>query len=117
MSSIDAQLSRALDVASLRQAVHSANIANASVQGYRRLEVSFDSELIQAQALLRSSPDRPPVDLPEPRVVLAADPSVHLDQEMALMAKDALRYQALLGALNRTVSLMQLAVREGRTTD
>jgi flagellar basal-body rod protein FlgB len=121
MSSLGAEpifslLSRALDVASLRQAVHSANIANAGVQDYRRLEVSFDSELSQAQvqALLRDAPSDGSFDLPEPSVVLAADPSVHLEQEMALMAKDALRYQALLGALSRTTSLLELAIKEGR---
>jgi flagellar basal-body rod protein FlgB len=119
MSSLDSQpifalLSRALDVASLRQAVHSANIANADVAGYNRLEVSFDSQLERMHELLQPRSDEEPLDLPEPRVVPAADPAVHLDQEMVLMAKDALRYESLLGALGRTVSILELAIKEGR---
>jgi flagellar basal-body rod protein FlgB len=119
MSALDAQpifslLSRALDVASLKQAVHSANIANAGVEGYKRLEVSFDTQLSLARELLGSATDRASMDLPEARVVQAADPTVHLDQEMALMAKDALRYQALLGAVDRTSGLLELAIKEGR---
>jgi flagellar basal body rod protein FlgB len=84
-------LSRALDVAALEQAVHTANIANAGVPGYHRLEVSFDAQ-----------------------VQRAADETVRLDKEMALMAKDAARYQTLLSAFDRTVGLLQMAIKEGR---
>ena len=118
MSSLDAQpifalLSRALDAAALKQAVHSTNIANAGVDGYNRLEVSFDSQLQSASQLLQGGMEGEPLDLPEPRVVPAADGEVHLDREMVLMAKDALRYEALLGAVGRTSSLLELAIKEG----
>jgi len=118
MSSLDAQpifalLSRALDAASLKQAVHSANIANANVEGYNRLEVSFDSQLQSASEVLRGDMEDEPLDLPEPHVVPAADSAVHLDREMVLMAKDALRYEALLSAVGRTSSLLELAIKEG----
>ena len=84
-------LSKALDVASLKQAVHTANIANAGVPNYHRLEVSFDAQ-----------------------VQRASDETVRLDKEMALMAKDAARYQTLLSAFDRTVGLLQMAIKEGR---
>lgn len=119
MSSLDAQpifalLSRALDAASLKQAVHSANIANANVDGYNRLEVSFDSQLQSASQLLQGgSMEDEPLELPEPQVVPAADSEVRLDREMVLMAKDALRYEALLGAVSRTAGMLELAIKEG----
>jgi len=107
-----AALSQALDVAALRQAVHTANIANAGVPGYRRLEVIVDS---QVQASSSEPPDWDTGASPAgARVVQTAADTVKLDKEMALMAKDATRYQALLSAFERTASLLQLAIREGK---
>jgi len=120
MSSIVSQpvfgvLSQALDVAALKQAVHTANIANAGVPGYHRLDVSFDAQM------QRASDEMTAADGSEswpsgggPRVVRAADETVRLDKEMALMAKDAARYQTLLSAFEHTVGLMQMAIKEGR---
>ena len=108
-----AVLSRALDVAALRQAVHTSNIANANVEGFRRLAVSFDAQL---QSIANGSADAAQESAwsaTPPRVV-ATDDSVRLDQEMALMAKDAVRYQALLGAFERTTGLLNLAIHEGK---
>ena len=113
-------LARALDTAALRQAVHVANIANAGVSDYHRLEVRLDTpvELSLPSApgeLLQTAyePNDGALSQDKPRVVSTND-SVRLDQEMALMAKDAIRYQMLLGAFERTTSLLDLAVREGR---
>jgi flagellar basal-body rod protein FlgB len=109
---ISALLSRALDIAALRQAVHTSNIANAGVEGFRRLDVSFDTELARANAAL--GVDAASTDaLTQPRVV-ETNETVRLDQEMALMAKDAVQYQALLGAVDRSFGLLRLAVKEGR---
>jgi flagellar basal-body rod protein FlgB len=110
---IFAVLSRALDVAALRQAVHSSNLANANVEGFRRLDVSFDAQLQSvANATLDAAPESAWSDA-MPRVMTTND-SVRLDQEMALMAKDAVRYQALLGAFERTTGLLNLAIHEGK---
>jgi flagellar basal-body rod protein FlgB len=120
MSSIVSQpvfgvLSQALDVAALKQAVHTANIANAGVPGYHRLEVSFDAQMQRASdEMATASPDGESGSPDGPRVVRAADETVRLDKEMALMAKDAARYQTLLSAFDRTVGLLQMAIKEGR---
>jgi flagellar basal-body rod protein FlgB len=128
MSSIVSQpvfgaLSQALDVAALKQAVHTANIANAGVPGYHRLEVSFDAQMQRASDEMTRATDQPTTaaeggeSWPSgggPRVVRAADETVRLDKEMALMAKDAVRYQTLLSAFERTVGLLQMAIKEGR---
>jgi len=108
-----AVLSRALDDAALRQAVHTSNIANANVDGFRRLDVAFDTQL---QTMANGSVDAARESAwssSAPRVVPTND-SVRLDQEMALMAKDAVRYQALLGAFERTTGLMSLAINDGK---
>jgi flagellar basal-body rod protein FlgB len=110
---IFALLARALDGAALRQAVHTANIANAGVDGFHRLSVSFDAELERAASSLDAGSAVEPDPLLQPHVVDTGE-SVRLDQEMALMAKDAVKYQALIGAFDRSVGLLRLAVREGR---
>jgi flagellar basal body rod protein FlgB len=46
--------------------------------------------------------------------VVPTDTTVKLDEEMAAMAKNALQYQTLVGAYERMVGLMRLAIREGR---
>ena len=88
---------RALDASVVRHAVHSANIANASVEGYRPLRVEFEDHLAAAQVV------------PEPE----AQP-VQLDREVALMMENSVRYQALLGALGKNGAMLRLAIREGR---
>jgi len=104
-------LSQALDVAALKQAVHTANIANAGVPGYHHLEVSFDAQV------QRAADESDAADVQSDsgaHVVRSADETVRLDKEMALMAKDAARYQTLLSAFDRTVGLLQMAIKEGR---
>ena len=111
-----ALLSRALDAAALRQTVHATNVANVDTEGYRHLEVVVPAELQRLNA------EGPALDAnealqwaqTEPEVVESAETHVRLDQEMAQMAGNAVRYQALLGALERTLGLLRYAAREGR---
>jgi flagellar basal-body rod protein FlgB len=100
-----ALLSRAMDTTALRHAVHVANIANAGADDYHRLEVEVSSSSRAMDPMWEPS---------QPRVVRAADDSVQLDQEMAGMAQNAVRYQALARAFERTLELLRLAVSEGR---
>jgi flagellar basal-body rod protein FlgB len=106
-------LARALDNAALRQAVHTTNIANAGSDGFQRLEVTFDAQLQAFSNTESAAGDESSWLTSQPRVVTTGD-TVRLDQEMALMAKDAVRYQALLGAFDRTTALLRLAIREGK---
>ncbi len=111
-----ALLSRALDAAALRQSVHATNVANVDTEGYRRLEVVFSAELQRLDA------EGPALDVnealdwaqAEPEVVESAETHVRLDQEMAQMAENAVRYQALLGAIERTLGMLRTAARDGR---
>jgi flagellar basal-body rod protein FlgB len=110
-----ALLGRAIDTTTLRHAVHVANIANAGAENYHRLQVEINHDAqawSPADALSRHMDVA--WDESQPRVVRAADDTVRLDQEMAAMAHNAVRYQALVDAFERTVGLLRLAVREGR---
>jgi flagellar basal-body rod protein FlgB len=106
-------LSDALDRAALRQAVYSANIANAGVDGYRRMEVSFDAEVERA-TLAMANMTRSGVDMQSSTGIVATSEVVQLDQEMALLAQNALKYQSLLGSLERQLGLLRMAIKEGR---
>lgn len=109
-------LSRHLDACALRQGVYSANLANASVPGYQPLEVSFESQLAAARDL-RELPAAAQNDLLEtlqPQIVPAATGPLEPDQQLALMSKNALQYESLLGAFERSVGLLRLAVMEGK---
>lgn len=105
-------LADAIERSALRQAVYSANIANANVEGYRRMEVAFDAELDRAR-LAMSSMDGARMPPATTRVVATTE-GVKLDEEMALMARNALQYQVLLGAFDGQMGLLRLAIREGR---
>jgi flagellar basal-body rod protein FlgB len=110
-------LSRGLDACALRQGVYAANIANVDTPGYRPLEVEFETELANAARATSGESWAKEAEFLrtiEPSIVPAAADSVQLDQQMGLMAKNAIHYQQLLGAFERSMSLLRLAVLEGR---
>ncbi|HEX9474508.1 MAG TPA: flagellar basal body protein [Steroidobacteraceae bacterium] len=108
-------LSKAVDVAAFRQAVHAANVANADVPGYQPLEVRFAPETSESTVAGFSSAQRLEEAAEQiPELAASAQGHVHLDEEMAQMAQNALRYQLLLGAFERTVGLLRYAAREGK---
>lgn len=110
-----ALLEHAIDVSAMRQSVHAANIANANVDGYSRLEVTFDAALEQAGLQAIGTPSsNGTLPLGASAVVSTGD-VVKLDEEMAAMAKNALRYQLLLGAFERSLGSVRLAINEGRS--
>jgi flagellar basal-body rod protein FlgB len=105
---IVAELSRALDLVELRHAVLANNIANASTEGYQRMEV-VANQLVSAPDLEGGG-----IDLPVGEVVPSANATVRLDQEMAQMSQNAVRFQQLIGAFERTTGLLRMAIHEGR---
>jgi flagellar basal-body rod protein FlgB len=109
-------LAKAIDVCALRQAVHSANIANANVAGYRRMEVAFEEQLLRAEIAGGRSifGQASETEMARPQLIASANSTVKLDEEMALMARNALRYQTLLGAYERSLGMLKLAIHEGR---
>jgi flagellar basal-body rod protein FlgB len=94
-------LARAIDATAMRQGVYASNVANAGVDGYRRMEVMLDSVAAPADPTIAPA-------------IVATDSVVKLDEEMARMAKNTLRYEVLLGAFEKSIGTLRLAVREGR---
>jgi|SRR6185437_215892 len=107
---IFAELSRALDLVELRHSVYATNIANASTEGYQRMEVIANGTV----APIASELDASGLGLPVGQVVPSANATVRLDQEMAQMAQNAVRFQTLVGAFERTTGLLRMAIHEGR---
>jgi flagellar basal-body rod protein FlgB len=104
------ELARALDLAVLRHSVYASNIANASTEGYQRMEVIAND----AASAVAAESTGTGLALPVGEVVHSAHATVRLDQEMAQMAQNALRFQELIGAFERTTGLLRLAIHEGR---
>lgn len=103
-------LSQTLDAAALRHRVIAQNVANVNTPGYRRLEVSFESDLARALA----SPG--PSAAVRPRVVVADGPervdgnTVDIDREMNDLARNALLYQAAAQVVTSRIASLRAAV-------
>jgi flagellar basal-body rod protein FlgB len=119
-SNTSALLSLALDAAGMRQQAIAHNIANANTPGYQRISVSFESRLdalrdgrgnMATPSLASLADFRPSFQYAAP---LEAGSSVALDQEMAQLSENTLHHQALLKALNKHLSLMSIAINEGK---
>ena len=108
---IVAELSRALDLVELRHSVLASNIANASTEGYQRMEVVANDAVSPLAAEMEAGGASA---LPVGQVVPSADATVRLDQEMAQMAQNAVRFQQLIGAFERTTGLLRMAIHEGK---
>lgn len=112
-----ALISRDLDACALRQTVYAANVANVNTPGYRPLDVEFESSLRAAAQALQGAPaaeQSAVLDTLQPTVVPAASGTVELDQQLALMSQNAIHYETLLGAFERSIGLLRLAILEGK---
>lgn len=116
-----ATVSLALDAASRRQQAIAANLANANVEGYVPLKLSFEAQLADARSSLARTGSVEPRDLEQVRLELqpAVDEHgvprrVQVDAEMAEMARNAVHYQALAQGLSRHLSLLAAAAGDGR---
>lgn len=104
---------RALDAGALRHQAIAQNIANANVAGARALRVRFEELLGPLQAEVAAGQAPRVDDIPTPELA-SSEATIALDDEMAAMASNSMHYQALLRALNRHLSTLQVAVQEGR---
>lgn len=119
-SSTSALLGLALDAAGMRQQAIAQNIANANTPGYQRVSVSFESRLaalrdgagnLATPSLASLGDYRPAFDY-APASLQGS--GVALDQEMAQLSENTLHHQALLKALNKHMSLVSIAINEGK---
>jgi flagellar basal-body rod protein FlgB len=116
-----ALVSTALDAASVRQQVIASNIANAGRADYVTQRVSFEATLAAA-AQRTDGIDRREVDSPfdlrtriEPdRMADGSSRPIQLDQEVGALAQNSMHYQALVRGLSKYLSLMAIAVGDGK---
>lgn len=116
-----ATLALALNAASLRQQAIATNIANVHTLGYTPQRVDFDAQLEDARRSLAARGSLEPRTLadvrPQVKSLVGAGgalPAVQLDMETAQLAENAVHYQALLKGLSRHLSILSVAVNDGR---
>jgi flagellar basal-body rod protein FlgB len=106
----------ALDAAALRHEAIASNIANINSAGYQPLRVNFEEQLTAAggagadAAKLRGV--EPFLEQEPARGELT--PQVALDMEIVKLNVNTLHYQTLLRAASRYVSIMNIAMNDGR---
>jgi flagellar basal-body rod protein FlgB len=116
-----AALSAAMDTSVRRHVAIAANIANVHTQGYVPLRVAFDARLEDAKATLRDHGrlDAAAVDALRGELQATAGSNeppaqVHLDMEMAELARNSVQFQTLAQALSRHLAILALAAADGR---
>ena len=105
-ASMASAISRELNLCALRHQIYSANIANADVQGYERLELAPRASTQMADFI--------GADMVQADAIVSTHQTVKLDQEMAKLSKNALRYETLLTAYEKMSGILRVAIREGR---
>ena len=108
-------LTRALDLTSLRQRVVSENIANVDTPGYQTRDIDFASEF--QRALNQSEDDEAPVPV-QVRTLRGLEErpdgnNVSIDRESLLMAQNQLQFQTGVAVLRSEFSRLQLAISGG----
>jgi flagellar basal-body rod protein FlgB len=123
-------LEKGLNAAVLRQEVLANNIANVETPGFKKSIVVFEEVLQKTRqkqqlnsVLLKTNDRHLPWEfkLPEPKVVTLASTSmrndfnnVDIDQEMALLAKNSIYFQALTEQIHRIFSGLKTVINGGR---
>ncbi len=125
--SIDIQ-KRALDAAWLRQGVLSNNIANVDTPGFKRQDIDFDAMLkgyldSSRLAMTRTNESHFGIDYNtlvglRPRIVTDHTTSmrrdgnnVNIDVEMARLAQNNVKYNAITSQLNAQIKRLKAAIR------
>lgn len=107
MNRIDQLLKQVLDGSSMRHRALANNIANAGVEGYRRRDVDFISELKSAM----KSRDNQAVPQWRPTVQTErrSEP-IRMESEFAALAENQLLYTTSAEALSRRYGIMRRAI-------
>jgi len=114
-------LGLALDAASLGQQLIATNIANANTAGYVPQHLDFSDQMAQARTMLATQGSLEPSMLSafelQMRPVLdgtGSPESVRLDGEVAALAQNTVRYQALVKGLNSHFAILASAASDGK---
>lgn len=126
-----AALEKALDAAWLKNEAINNNMANVNTPGYKKSTVRFEEQLAGAasQFAIGSSKKDPkflPIgndvrSIPAPEVIQNPftstredDNNVDMDVEMAELAKNTIKYNALITQISKQFSSIKNVIREGK---
>lgn len=106
---------KALDGLYLRQMAVAHNIANAGTDGFAPTRVDFESAL---RAVLPASGADPAAAAERVKALRFGSrvdhaQTVRIDMEVTAAAENAMRYAALMGALDRKLQVMSMAINQG----
>lgn len=111
----------ALDAASLRHTAIANNIANIDTPGYAPARVNFEQQLADIREALREGDTLTPTMLSGLQPVIERSPPLAdqdrtalLDTEVADLAQNTVQYEALLKALGKHLSILSVAISEGK---
>lgn len=112
----------ALDAANMRHQAIANNIANANSSGYTPLTVNFDAQLENLRTSLQSQHRIDPESLQgikpfveeEQSLIGDSTAKVMLDMEVAKLSQNVVHYQALLRGLSKSMSIVSVAINEGK---
>ena len=114
-------LDAALGAAGKRQEVLANNLANVNTPGYKRKDVQFDGILAKAVDAAKAGDSsaldqlRPEVTSDSSAVAVRADGnSVDVDQEMAYLAENNIRYNALVQLAQKKMDTLKYVISDGR---
>lgn len=104
-----------LSGSNLRAQALAQNVANISTPGYRRVDVSFQSQLQTALADARETGKdvslRPTFEVDRAAAVRVDGNAVDVDQENALVAENALYHQGLTSLMGAHRRMLETAMR------
>jgi len=125
-------LERALDTSVIRREVIADNIANADTPGFKRSEVSFESQMRRA-IKSEQNPEFPTLMTDKrdfsfndfidyrkvkPKITVEYDTSyrndknnVDIEKEMILATKNAMHYNAMMEVYNRNIKMLDIVMR------
>lgn len=116
------RLEQALNTTTLNQKMIAQNIANVDTPNYKAKHVSFNSELENSLNAYRtdsrhipfSSEIRPRISVSKGTAFQNNGNNVDIDKEMADLAKNQIKYQALVQLLNNRFGQIKTVIRGGR---
>lgn len=113
-------LDAALGAAGTRHQVLANNIANVNTPGFKRSDVDFDGQLAKALDAAKDG-DPAALDKLEPTVsfqggtTMRADGNnVDIDNEMASLAENNVRYNALVQMAAKQLNMLEYVISDGR---
>jgi flagellar basal-body rod protein FlgB len=114
-------LDAAIGAAGMRHQVLANNIANVNTPGFKRSDVKFDGLLAHALDDANASGNtkaitdlQPSVTVENNTVMRADGNNVDIDNEMASLAENNVRYNALVQMASKELNILKYVISDGR---